>query len=373
MSATADPVVRFEGVSKRYVIGPRRAREEVWALRDVSFEVARGEVFGIVGANGAGKSTLLKLLSRVTPPTAGWIGMTGRLASLLEVGTGFHPELSGRENIFLNGAILGLTRSEVAARFDRIVAFSGVERYLDTPVKRYSSGMYVRLAFAVAAHIDHELMVVDEVLAVGDAAFREKCLAHIEQSVRHEGRTVLFVSHDLSQIARLAPRAMLLERGQVKAIGPTHGVLREYLSGALGHVADLGAPIDLRVEVDGREVAAVESGRPCSLVLALGHVPPHAKAELAIEDSDGHRLWTGSTWLAEGDTPLRCTFAHLPLAAGSYGLRIALDVRDQRVIDRGAGTLKVLGVASTGPLALDVAWSRDGLRSPEGLPSDEPA
>ncbi len=355
----APKVVRFEGVSKRYVIGPRRAREEVWALRDVSFEVERGEVFGIVGANGAGKSTLLKLLSRVTPPTTGWIGLTGRLASLLEVGTGFHPELSGRENIFLNGAILGLTRAEVQARFERIVAFSGVERYLDTPVKRYSSGMYVRLAFAVAAHIDHELMVVDEVLAVGDAAFREQCLAHIERAVRDEGRTVLFVSHDLSQIARLAHRALLLDRGQVKTIGPTHGVLREYLAGALGNVTDLGAPVEVRVEVDGRAVAAVESGQPCSLVVALGHVPAHAKAELSIDDSDGHRLWTAATWLAEGDAPLRCSFANMPLTAGSYGMRVALEVREQRIIDRSAGTLKVLGAAATGPLALAATWSRD--------------
>src|SRR5271165_4328668 len=177
--------------------------EEFWALRNVSFEVKRGEVLGIIGRNGAGKSTLLKILSRITEPTRGRAILRGRVASLLEVGTGFHPELTGRENIFLNGAVLGMTRAEIARKFDEIVAFAEVERFLDTPVKRYSSGMYVRLAFAVAAHLEPDILVVDEVLAVGDAAFQRKCLGRMDEISRREGRTVLFVSHNMGAIEKL--------------------------------------------------------------------------------------------------------------------------------------------------------------------------
>jgi lipopolysaccharide transport system ATP-binding protein len=188
--------------------------EEVWALRDVNFEIRKGEAVGIIGRNGAGKSTLLKILSRITEPTTGRVTLKGRVASLLEVGTGFHPELSGRENIYLNGAILGMTRAEIARKFDEIVAFAEVEKYLDTPVKRYSSGMYVRLAFAVAAHLEPEILVVDEVLAVGDAAFQEKCLGKMGD-VANEGRTVLFVSHNMAAISTLCSKCMLVENGSV--------------------------------------------------------------------------------------------------------------------------------------------------------------
>jgi lipopolysaccharide transport system ATP-binding protein len=245
----SDTIVSVEGVSKRYLVGHRAAPrekytalrdvigreagkmarrtldlfrgrqmvdgddvEEFWALKDVSFKVKRGEVLGIIGRNGAGKSTLLKILSRITEPTEGCVRIKGRVASLLEVGTGFHPELTGRENIYLNGAILGMTRGEIRRKFDEIVAFAEVEKFLDTPVKRYSSGMYVRLAFAVAAHLEPEILAVDEVLAVGDVAFQKKCLGKMGDVVR-EGRTVLFVSHNMNAIEKLCQRVMYLERG----------------------------------------------------------------------------------------------------------------------------------------------------------------
>jgi lipopolysaccharide transport system ATP-binding protein len=249
------PAIEVSGLSKRYVLQHesrhdnlrdtlhhtarklwRRARwgtsfdtEEFMALDDVSFSVQPGEVVGIIGRNGAGKSTLLKILSRITEPTSGKITLRGRVASLLEVGTGFHPELSGRENIFLNGAILGMSRAEIRKKFDEIVAFAEVEKFLDTPVKRYSSGMYVRLAFAVAAHLEPDILIVDEVLAVGDAQFQKKCLGKIRAVSRDEGRTVLFVSHNMGVIANLCSRAVYLDNGSVRAEGAVDGILASYI------------------------------------------------------------------------------------------------------------------------------------------------
>jgi lipopolysaccharide transport system ATP-binding protein len=211
----------------------------MWALRGVSFEVKRGEIIGIIGRNGAGKSTLLKILSRVTAPTSGEVRVKGRVASLLEVGTGFHPELTGRDNIYLNGAILGMSKPEIKRKFDEIVEFSGVERYIDTPVKRYSSGMYVRLAFAVAAHLEPEILIVDEVLAVGDAQFQKKCIGKM-QDVSRGGRTVLFVSHNLTVVASLCQRAVLLEAGRKRVEGTSEEIVSSYMqSGSirLGEVA----------------------------------------------------------------------------------------------------------------------------------------
>lgn len=213
-----------------------RASSHVWALRDVSFEVPRGQVVGLVGRNGAGKSTLLKILSRITAPTAGFAEIQGRVGSLLEVGTGFHPELTGRENIFLNGSIIGMRRAEIMKRFDEIVAFAETEPFLDTPVKHYSSGMYMRLAFAVAAHLNPEVLLVDEVLAVGDAGFQRKCLGRMGM-VAKEGRTVLFVSHNMDAIRRLCPRTIWLEAGRLKRDGMTGEVLADYL---LANVHDNG-------------------------------------------------------------------------------------------------------------------------------------
>src|SRR6202011_3565898 len=208
-------------------------RKDFWALKDVSLEVKRGEVVGIIGRNGAGKSTLLKILSRITDPTKGRIEIRGRVASLLEVGTGFHQELTGRENIFLNGAILGMTRAEIKRKFDEIVAFAEVEEFLDTPVKRYSSGMYVRLAFAVAAHLDPEILVIDEVLAVGDAEFQKKCLGKMAE-VAKGGRTVLFVSHNMGAVTRLCSRAILLSAGRLEMAGDTAAVAGRYMSSDAG-------------------------------------------------------------------------------------------------------------------------------------------
>lgn len=221
------------GIVRGQVPGPAQSpAEEFWALKDVSFAIKRGEVVGIIGRNGAGKSTLLKILSRITEPTKGRVELEGRVASLLEVGTGFHPELTGRENIYLNGAILGMTQAEVRRKFDEIVAFSGVERFIDTPVKRYSSGMYVRLAFAVAAHLEPEILVVDEVLAVGDADFQKKCLGKM-QSVAGSGRTVLFVSHNMAAIEQLCSRAIYLTSGGINCSGDVRNVVAEYLASSI--------------------------------------------------------------------------------------------------------------------------------------------
>jgi len=207
--------------------GRRREHEAFWALRDISLEVSQGDVVGIVGRNGAGKSTLLKILSRITAPTTGRAVLHGRMGSLLEVGTGFHPELTGRDNIQLNGSILGMSRADIRKRFDEIVAFAEIERFLDTPVKNYSSGMYMRLAFAVAAHLDPEILVIDEVLAVGDTAFQKKCLSKMD-SVARQGRTVLFVSHNMGAITSLCNKGLLLHKGELVATGPIMNVIRRY-------------------------------------------------------------------------------------------------------------------------------------------------
>jgi ABC-type polysaccharide/polyol phosphate transport system ATPase subunit len=245
--------------------------EEFWALKDVSFEVKQGEVLGIIGRNGAGKSTLLKILSRITEPTSGRVTLNGRVASLLEVGTGFHPELTGRENIFLNGAILGMSKAEIKKKFDEIVDFAGVEKFLDTPVKRYSSGMYVRLAFAVAAHLEPEILIVDEVLAVGDAEFQKKCLGKM-QDVAKGGRTVLFVSHNIGAINSLCAKAMLLSRGGAIFQGSVRNTIHEY---------------NRRIQPDG-EVAKIHLKFFSLIKLTItniesGPITPHSTVAIEIE------------------------------------------------------------------------------------------
>lgn len=220
---------RFLKGKAEAVIGINQ-KEEFWALKNVSFDVQKGEIIGIIGPNGAGKSTLLKILSQITPPAEGEIILRGRVGSLLEVGTGFHPELSGRENIFLNGAILGMTKKEIVQKFDAIVEFAGIEKFLDTPVKYYSSGMYVRLAFSVAAHMEPDILIVDEVLAVGDAEFQKKCLGKMEEVTKQDGRTILFVSHNLDAIQRLCTKTILLKKGEIVKFGETAEVINYYLN-----------------------------------------------------------------------------------------------------------------------------------------------
>jgi len=283
------PILEVENVSKCYRLGtigatsfretfiqwterlrgntPPRDEKEFWALRDVSFSVQPGEVVGIIGRNGAGKSTLLKILSRITEPTSGRARMRGRVASLLEVGTGFHPDLTGRENIFLNGAILGMTRAEVRQKFDEIVAFAEVDKFIDTPVKRYSSGMYVRLAFAVAAHLEPEILIVDEVLAVGDAQFQKKCLGKMQDVSARDGRAVLFVSHSMPAVSRLTHRCVLLNSGSVELDGPTQPALARYL--------ELGQESLVSRASDVEHAPRIPGGNQAATFLRIGFAKPN--------------------------------------------------------------------------------------------------
>ena len=317
--------------------------EDFWALRDVSFEVKPGEVVGIIGRNGAGKSTLLKLLSRITEPTAGRITLRGRVASLLEVGTGFHPELTGRENIFLNGAILGMTRAEIRRKFDEIVAFAEVEKFLDTPVKRYSSGMYVRLAFAVAAHLEPEILIVDEVLAVGDAEFQKKCLGKM-QDVASQGRTVLFVSHNMEAMDRLTSRCLCLSEGQLVRDGPTSEVVSSYLRQAatLGEIGlarfrsnSLPGTVALTSlwteTLDGAKSAAFRQGEPFRVVLEVdGEQELDCDFAVVIENGQQHALYTthlsdlNGMLATKGRHRLAAEFQKPMLRRGNYSVSIAV-------------------------------------------------
>jgi lipopolysaccharide transport system ATP-binding protein len=314
----------------------------MWALKDVSFTVKEGEVLGIIGRNGAGKSTLLKLLTRITEPTSGRALVYGRVASLLEVGTGFHPELTGRENIYLNGAVLGMKRAEVAHKFDEIVAFSEVEQFLDTPVKRYSSGMYVRLAFAVAAHLDPEILLVDEVLAVGDAAFQKKCLGKMSE-VAQSGRTVLFVSHNMAAIRKLCTRAVLLDAGSVFSEGDPGRTVDDYLGSGQCDIVDIGSRSDrqgtgdmkfvsVRLRSGDAEVVAAQTGRELTVCLGYtrrGDSSPLASVRMAFSDRHDQRLFmclstvSHGGYLRLGDRgEIRCTMPKLPLIPGRYSVDV---------------------------------------------------
>ena len=369
MSSTAKPIIEVAALSKRYRLGQfgaRTLREEVeriwgrvrgrsvpgqngnsefWALKDVSFEVQPGEVVGIIGRNGAGKSTLLKILSRVTEPTSGEIRLRGRVASLLEVGTGFHPELTGRENIFLNGAILGMTKAEIRKKFDEIVAFAEIDEFLDTPVKRYSSGMYVRLAFAVAAHLEPEILVVDEVLAVGDAAFQQKCLGKMSDVARH-GRTVLFVSHNMGVVNTLTQRCLYLEHGRVAASGPSGEIVEAYLRKTLEaprangkdlafHRRDINLDAPARItgiRVNGDRngngaLPTIELGEGFSMEIELevSRAIHGAHMTVAVKTMQGQRVTLLVSWdqdytlvLAPGRHVVTARVKDLPLAPGQY-------------------------------------------------------
>jgi len=343
----------------------QETREDFWALRDVNFTVNRGEVLGIIGRNGAGKSTLLKILSRITEPTTGRVGIRGRVASLLEVGTGFHPELSGRENIHLNGAILGMSRAEIRAKFDEIVAFAEVERFLDTPVKHYSSGMYVRLAFAVAAHLEPEILIVDEVLAVGDAAFQKKCLGKMRAVATTEGRTVLFVSHNLASIRELCGTAILLNSGSVQASGPSPQILEIYQHG-LAHSAPTTVPVPPADLLDrafatgfvlenlaGQPCSDFSVGLPWRVRVRVKVVRNQAQfvVALGVKSADGtavQTVWHPPCDLASGDYEVTFTQDRVVLAAGSYTLLAGLSAGDRSLQQFEAAQLDLSGVNAVG-------------------------
>jgi lipopolysaccharide transport system ATP-binding protein len=374
----AEIAIKAEGLGKNYMLGLNAAygsmREAVseagrrtvgrlvgrgekpevdvlWALKDVSFEIEQGEAVGLIGHNGAGKSTMLKLLSRIAEPSTGYAEVTGRVGSLLEVGTGFHPELTGRENVFLNGAILGMRRAEIRKRFDEIVEFANMERFLDTPVKRYSSGMQVRLAFAVAAHLEPEILLVDEVLAVGDAAFQRKSLTKMAEVAR-AGSTVIFVSHNLATIQALCQRAILLERGTVVTDAPVEEAVTGYLRALERAASD---DLETRTDRDGRaweeskvkrlavydgdsdEPDVVVGGRGAKFVIEVTEVLPMMECSLTILNSLGHPLTTLDSELSspadirdgQSGPRIECKVDSLPLIPGRYRIDVLLRGRQE--------------------------------------------
>jgi len=377
----SDVVISVENLGKRYRIGSLQQRgngqrsfsgligaplsylrsvlrepspdEVIWALKNVSFEVRRGEVMGVIGRNGAGKTTLLKILSRITEPTEGRATINGRVGSLLEVGTGFHPELTGRENIYLNGAILGMKRAEIEKKFDEIVAFAEIEKFIDTPVKRYSSGMYVRLAFAVAAHLEPEIMLVDEVLAVGDIGFQEKCLGKMGD-VAKEGRTVLFVSHNMAAIQSLARWVILMQDGSVSFIGAPNDAIQQYVlitresaSVPLAYRRDRtgiapGTIQDIRLFVNSRPAhGAAIAGMPLDIQIDYC-AESHGKLDffLAFYDIFGRRvvhvnsIMSGMVSLnSPSEGMVSCTVPKLPLVPGKYSIAVAVDCHGE-TLDR---------------------------------------
>ena len=317
----------------------------IYALKDVSFDVQQGEVLGIIGANGAGKSTLLKILSRVTSPTSGCIKIKGRIGSLLEVGTGFHPELTGRENIYINGAILGMRKHEIDKKLDEIIDFSGVEKFIDTPVKRYSSGMYVRLAFAVAAHLDPEILVVDEVLAVGDADFQKKCLGKMGDVSKKEGRTVLFVSHNMAAVRQLCTRGILLRNGELVFNGGTEDTVNEYLSfGTNIEETDLSTRTENRtgnhiakfvkfeIFSNGKPTNSIKTGDDISFKMTIESKEnlSNVTIQLAVYNKLGHKIIHTNNFIATGKrfflkkglNTVSVFFDSLPLQIGSYYINI---------------------------------------------------
>jgi lipopolysaccharide transport system ATP-binding protein len=398
--------ISARGLGKRYRVGQvetalKRARRRLfarpgtdfmWALRDVSFDVESGEAVGIIGRNGAGKSTLLKVMSRVTEPTAGYVDVAGRVGALLEVGTGFSTDLTGRENVFLNGAILGMNRAEVTRKFDEIVAFSGVERHIDTPVKWYSSGMFVRLAFAVAAYLEPEILVVDEVLAVGDAEFQKRCLGRMAE-VAHEGRTVLFVSHNMQIVRRLCHRGILLEAGEVKADADVESVVRTYLASL--DVNDAGRRswveeplgdadcrvIEVRVTDENDELQTTYfSSKPIYVTIEfeLETVSPSLNVSIDIATVDGVVAFHSSfrdmpesnvPRLVPGQNALRCEIPAELLNSGRYVVNLRISLHTVRWIVYADGVLHfdvlsdhgeslfLLGVSRPGVVVPLVHWS----------------
>ncbi len=418
------PIIEIKGLGKKYIISHQRGgytalrdvlmgivkkpltfasqkfnklvgrekMEEFWALKNINLTIRRGEVVGIIGANGAGKSTLLKILTGITPPTEGEAILRGHVSSLLEVGTGFHPELTGRENIYLNGAILGMKKREIQKRFNEIVAFAGIDKFLDTPVKHYSSGMYVRLAFSVAAHLEPDILLVDEVLAVGDAEFQKKCLGKMEEVTTKQGRTILFVSHNLSAIQSLCPQTILLSDGQVKAFGSTAEVIEEYRQKNIAaDIIDLAKRQnrsgDGRLKItgfklvnqDGQSLKNFVAGDEAQIWLDYEVKDPKLTSinlALGIDSlNSGQRLTQISNQVIKKVIPVKPTggvikiiFPRLPLNAGLYQVTIFAD--DQgKIVDwvKGAGQFNVLPgdfypsgqLPAQGSLLLDYDFTHD--------------
>jgi homopolymeric O-antigen transport system ATP-binding protein len=419
----SEPAIVAEGLGKRYRLGgPQRrhtsfrdlvsdlalspirrfrrlsdhggGQEEFWALRDVSFAVQPGEVVGVIGRNGAGKSTLLKVLSRIVEPTEGRAILRGRVTSLLEVGTGFHPELSGRENIYLNGSILGMRRREIDRRFDEIVAFAEVERFLDTPVKRYSSGMYVRLAFAVAAHMDPEILIVDEVLAVGDAQFQKKCLGKMKEvAAGGDARSVLFVSHNMTAVRTLCSNGIMLKAGRTEFCGTVEAAISHYMADGLtetleatrGFRASRQSALSMRdvtILVDGQPSASMPIGAQLSVAVTFNSVVPvrDPRMWIVIRALGGEKLihasnrFQPSTPHESGlrDGKVVCHLGRLPLVAGRYWIALGVGnaVHDTHWVDDAIGfevvERDIWGLGSVpSPLTSMMWWPAEFVVSPE--------
>jgi lipopolysaccharide transport system ATP-binding protein len=398
-------VIKVEGIGKEYQLGMvakdsiidtfksigksfKTEKDTFWALNDVSFSVQKGEVLGIVGKNGAGKSTLLKVLSRITYPTRGKITVRGRVASLLEVGTGFHPELSGRENIFLNGAILGMTRKEIKAKLDEIIDFSGVRKFVDTPVKHYSSGMYVRLAFSVAAHLEPEILIIDEVLAVGDAEFQKKCLGKMKD-VAGKGRTVLFVSHNMAAVQSLCTRCLFMQKGELVYSGEPRDVVDYYLKGGTGTGQALKSELKGKINQDDKEVqllsveysSEINESKPlCSgdnaFIKLKIFLKEDAKVVIRLDlfDLDNNLLFICNNFhsgdefdLKKGESELVCRVNRFPLYEGEYRLdvnaysnkQLVNRVEDAIRLDIGAGDFfgtSKISLKKLGNVLIDNTW-----------------
>jgi lipopolysaccharide transport system ATP-binding protein len=411
-----DVVIRAKNLGKQYALGDGRCwhrtfrtsmrdaltsdqdvdespaydsdNELIWALQDVSFDVRRGEVLGIIGRNGSGKSTLLKILSRITPPTSGWVQLVGRVGSLLEVGTGFHPDLTGRDNIYMNGAVLGMTKREIEKQFDAIVAFAEIERFLDTPVKRYSSGMHMRLAFAVAAHLKADILLVDEVLAVGDAAFQQKCLSKMDD-VSREGRTVLLVSHNIASILNLCDTAILLSDGKVLAAGNVQDVVDHYLSGSMSvqgetqiHSHDesrAGQDLSLQTirirDGHGRVTGSINAAHGCTVELDYVVHREIRGGQVSLELWNGEGVCvlctTDLDCCPESKSALRppglyrvsCRLDPIWFRAGRYWISLGASVPGLRVLDEAPHAIS-FEVVDTGSIEHKLAQGRRGIVAP---------
>ncbi|BAU11549.1 ABC transporter related [Leptolyngbya sp. NIES-3755] len=393
----SNPVIRVENLGKKYTLGHQQEgrqykalrdvlmnrlrmkprshhQEEFWALQEISFEIQQGDRVGIIGRNGAGKSTLLKILSRITKPTTGRVRLRGRIASLLEVGTGFHPELTGRENIFLNGAILGMSRAEIQQKFDEIVAFAEVEKFLDTPIKRYSSGMYVRLAFAVAAHLEPEILIVDEVLAVGDAQFQEKCLGKMKD-VAKQGRTVIFVSHSMQAISQLTEHCVLLDQGRVAFHGNTEQAVMLYLRAnqtSTDQSSHYQAPVGKRgnsvswIKVHTSNANGLHCwGQPITFEFAISIDEPQRGLAFSFQVVNHLQQPVCHQWIFDSQTQfgrqagtfiLRCTFPKFRLYMGQYTVATWLAERRSSSLLESLSNICAFEVTMQGTYRSEYPW-----------------